>query len=116
MRTTTLTNLPRGLARIVLSLLTCTYIGAYRYHTRDPINKIHCCQNKTLKRELIEALVDFRRLKDEELAFVAKAVSRNYLNPGYGRLFYSIFIGCFICCGSYRSFLMACDREHNVGR
>lgn len=62
--------------RLVRSLLTSTYIGAYRYHTLDPIEKIHEHQDGKSKVARIEALADFRRLKEEELAFVAKAVSQ----------------------------------------
>lgn len=71
----------RTLGRLVLSLLTSTYIGAYRYHTRDPIERIHVHQDyrdRESRESLVKALADFRRLKHEELAFVAKAVCPNH--------------------------------------
>ena len=64
----------RALGRLVLRLLTSTYIGAYRYHTLDPIEKIRDHQDGKSRESLVKALADFRRLKHEELAFVAKAV------------------------------------------
>ncbi|KAF2469611.1 uncharacterized protein BDR25DRAFT_304343 [Lindgomyces ingoldianus] len=62
-------------ARILQSLLTASYLGAYRYYTLEPIEKIEHYQEEILRGKLIKALADFRHIKDEELSFVAKAAA-----------------------------------------
>ncbi|EYB25263.1 hypothetical protein QX201_004471 [Fusarium graminearum] len=57
--------------RNFFKLLTFTYAGAYRHHTRLPIEAI--AENQDYgqnKNETIVSLVQFRRLKTEELRFV----------------------------------------------
>ncbi|KAF5227366.1 hypothetical protein FAUST_11825 [Fusarium austroamericanum] len=57
--------------RNLFKLLTFTYAGAYRHHTRLPIEAI--AENQDYgqnKNETIVSLVQFRRLKTEELRFV----------------------------------------------
>lgn len=58
--------------RIMLSIITFSYSGAFAHHTLDPITSIVISQNDT--RELLNSLVRFRQLKEEELLFVSKAV------------------------------------------
>ncbi len=82
-------DLLKAFARILQSLLTVSYLGAYRYYTLKPIEKIERCQGDISRRKLIEALVDFRRTKDEELSFVAKAVGQDLLHPVGGNLSYT---------------------------
>lgn len=79
-------DVPRAFGRILQSLLTASYLGAYRYYTLEPIKRIEHYQDDILRGKLINALVDFRRIKDEELSFVAKAVSKDLLNPSILKL------------------------------
>lgn len=61
--------------RNFFKLLTFTYAGAYRHHTRLPIEAI--AENQDYgqnKNETIVSLVQFRRLKTEELRFVQGGV------------------------------------------
>lgn len=79
--------------RVLQSLLTASYLGAYRYYTLEPIEEIErCqqeidrCQDEKSKKNLVQALKDFRRTKEDELSFVAKAVNQDLLNPSILRL------------------------------
>ena len=62
---------------ILLSLLTVSYLGAYRYYTLEPIKKI---ENGTSSGELMKELIHFRQIKNQELSFVTKAVCQQFLN------------------------------------
>jgi hypothetical protein len=67
---------------ILQSVLTASYLGAYRYYTLEPIKEIEQLQNAEPKDALREALVVFRHAKKEELAFVSTAVgSIIFYNP-----------------------------------
>ncbi|KAF5676101.1 hypothetical protein FHETE_2228 [Fusarium heterosporum] len=54
-------------------ILTCTYSGAYKYHTRNPIDAIRHHQNQ--EDATIKNLVNFRQAKIEELRFVQGAAT-----------------------------------------
>ena len=75
MKNAKIKKLLKAFAHILQSLLTASYLGAYRYHTLEPIEKIELHQEELSGTKLIKALVNFRHTKDEELSFVAKAVS-----------------------------------------
>ncbi|KAI9886617.1 MAG: hypothetical protein M1823_001596 [Watsoniomyces obsoletus] len=68
-------NLLQVFVQILQSLLTASYLGAYRYYTLGPIKRIRDHQDINSRAELIKALVDFRCIKEEELSFVAKAAA-----------------------------------------
>lgn len=59
----------------IITLLTLSYSGALKYHTTDPI-KVIKKNNDYLhhRQEVMEALAQFRLLKQEELQFVTSAV------------------------------------------
>ncbi|RGP61341.1 hypothetical protein FLONG3_10575 [Fusarium longipes] len=62
--------------RIVFTFLTFTYSGAYKHHTRVPIQAIVTHQDYNQdKAKTIEALAQFRLLKAEELRFVQGAAT-----------------------------------------
>lgn len=76
MRRSFLLDLVRTLASLIFKLLSLSYSGALRYHTTDPIKAMEDnCDYKNQKEEVIQALSQFRQLKQEELRFVNKAVS-----------------------------------------
>lgn len=62
---------------ILFTLLSASYRASLVYYTSDPIEKIrHASENAHDQQSLREALVDFRHRKEEELAFVRRAVSQ----------------------------------------
>ncbi len=65
-------------ASILQSLLTVSYLGAYRHCTFEPIQKIERNQDENSRDELMRALIYFRQTKNEELSFVTKAVSQRF--------------------------------------
>jgi hypothetical protein len=74
MKSATIRKVPRTFGHVLASILSSSYLGAYRYYTLEPIKAIERHQEEILGGQLINVLVEFRRLKDEELSFVAKAV------------------------------------------
>lgn len=59
----------------ILDLLTLSYSGALEYHTTDPIKHIKDNNDYVHHRqEAMEALFQFRLLKQEEFQFVTSAV------------------------------------------
>lgn len=121
MKNAKMKDLLRASARILQSLLIANYLGPYRYHTLEPIQKIERHQEDDEILELIKALAEFRHTKDEELSFVAKAVGQDLLNPSipklrYRELSYATHTGCLIWSSGHRCLLMACHGEDSVGR
>lgn len=86
MKNVKIKNLLQIFARILQSLLTASYLGAYRYYTLKPIEEIEQFQKEILREKLLKALIDFRRIKNEELSFVAKAVGQILLNSSILKL------------------------------
>jgi hypothetical protein len=63
------------LVSLILNLLTLSYSGALKYHTTDPIKFVEKnCYYESQKEDVMQALTDFRHLKQEELRFVSTAV------------------------------------------
>lgn len=67
----------RSAASALSTIFTLSYSGALKYHTTDPIRAVvKNCDYKTQKEKVMEALSQFRALKEEELQFVNKAVRK----------------------------------------
>ncbi|KAF2650658.1 hypothetical protein K491DRAFT_608412 [Lophiostoma macrostomum CBS 122681] len=75
MKTATVKRVPRTFGHVLANILSSSYLGAYRYYTLEPIKKIERDQEEIVGGQLINALVEFRRLKEEELSFIAKAAT-----------------------------------------
>lgn len=123
MKKTTFENLPQTVACILVRIFTSSYAGAYKHHTLHPIQNIEThqhYQSDLLKDDLIKALANFRRSKEEELSFAAKAVRQEFCNPpryfGCGRWTYTVCIGYLVCRGSSRRLLMALCGRVSLGR
>jgi hypothetical protein len=104
----------RFIRRLVFSFLTFTYSGAYKHHTRVPIQAIAARQDYLQdKAETIGALAQFRQLKTEELRFVQGAVTL----PARSSVIEanSFNQGNVIWCSSNRSVLLAHNRKCNMG-
>ena len=103
----------------ILDLLTLSYSGALKYHTTDPINKIKENDDYIHHREeVMEALAQFRLLKQEELQFVTSAVcepfrARCHMERNTNLPLYTGWAIGPCCCSRL---LMVRSREHCLGR
>lgn len=101
---------------ILQSLLTVSYLGAYRYYTLEPIKKI---RNGNSRGELMKELIHFRQIKNEELSFVTKAVSQHFLNSSIsqfeGNSLTQLVQGYLIRSSGHRCLLVAYHEHDRVG-
>lgn len=68
------------ITEVLFNILSFSYSGSLKYHTIDPLDKIH--ENQDYEKDLpavVKVLADFRQIKNKELDFVQKAVSENHL-------------------------------------
>lgn len=109
-------ELLQAFTSILQSLLTVSYLGAYRYYTLEPIKKI---QNANSRDKLMKGLIHFRQIKNEELSFVTKAVSQHFLNPSIsqfeGNSLTQLVQGYLIRSSGHRCLLVAYHEHDRVG-
>jgi hypothetical protein len=106
-------------ARILQSLLTVSYLGAYRHCTFEPIQEIERNQEEHLRDELMKALIYFRYTKNEELSFVTKAVRQRFFQfvdfSSQRKLSDTTRKGYLVCSGGHRRLFVAYHRHDRVG-
>ena len=71
-----LLEIPRKLLSKLFDVTSAPYAGSLKYYTTDPIDKVNDRHGQNANRQdLVQALTEFRRRKEDEFKFTRRAVS-----------------------------------------